>query len=678
MKQHGSKARVLVVEDNDDVRRVVTIYLKSHGYAVEEAADGQAGLEKAAGLPDVVLLDVLLPRLDGLEVLRRLRKDAKTARLPVIMMSAVLQTRDLQAETARLRVSSFLQKPFQVKQLISQIEGVVSSDRRAEKKAAPPCKTDRGSGPEDSAGPSPAREPKGVRYQRARLPEFGSLEKLPMPELLHAVYVEERTGVLSIIHGPTQKKIFFENGFSVYAESSLPEETLGAHMLRSGRITTDQNERAIAEMTRSGRRFGEVLLKMDLINPHELFAEMESHLSEKVVSTFGWLTGQFRFAPGDSWREDVIIARMNPGRILLDGIARHWSPERIQKRIPITDRSAVFSLSSSPYPEEQIGLTPREAKIFQLARRGASVREILQQVPETQSVAALLFGLFVMEHVGFVLDPPRDSEIPASTAQEIRSSEPPAAPRDVEPAKGLLAEYLRLRTADYFKLLGVTRNSTEEEIREAFQQRQRRYHPDTLAGIDRGLVHEKIEELYIRVHTAYRTLIDPETRHRYIAKLDREDGPERVSTDARTRPLETLKAQPEHERPFDGGLSALRNGDFDLAARLFSRAEQQDSHPRHTAYRLWAEYLMKPHERRSETERTFHKLQKKHPDEVVFPYLLGKLHLREKNSSRAIKHFEAALEIDPGHIDSARQLRIIRMRQRSSEHSGLFDLFKRR
>ncbi|HUT76928.1 MAG TPA: response regulator, partial [Polyangia bacterium] len=73
MTQAAQKTRVLVVEDNEDVRQVIKVYLSSRGFEVIEAADGLAGLERAAERPDLILLDVLLPKIDGIEVLRRLR-----------------------------------------------------------------------------------------------------------------------------------------------------------------------------------------------------------------------------------------------------------------------------------------------------------------------------------------------------------------------------------------------------------------------------------------------------------------------------------------------------------------------------------------------------------------------------------------------------------------------------
>ena len=66
MKVAQPKALILVVEDNEDVRNIITLYLRRNGYAIAEAADGLAGVDAVASVkPDLVLLDVLLPRLDG-------------------------------------------------------------------------------------------------------------------------------------------------------------------------------------------------------------------------------------------------------------------------------------------------------------------------------------------------------------------------------------------------------------------------------------------------------------------------------------------------------------------------------------------------------------------------------------------------------------------------------------
>ena len=138
MKQPDPVKRILVVEDNEDVRKIVTIYLGSNGYEVLEAADGLEGLKMAQEeIPDFILFDVLLPRLDGIEALKRLMKAPWGAGVPVIMMSAVLQSKDLMAETAKLNVSFYLQKPFQVRNLLEKIRQATKPTARVQPSAKP-------------------------------------------------------------------------------------------------------------------------------------------------------------------------------------------------------------------------------------------------------------------------------------------------------------------------------------------------------------------------------------------------------------------------------------------------------------------------------------------------------------------------------------------------------------
>jgi len=695
---------VLVVEDNQDVRKVVTVYLRSHGYFVEEAQDGVAAIEHLEqSVPEVILLDVLLPRLDGIETLRRLRSMPTCADVPVVMMSAVLQIRDLQAETTRLKVSAFLQKPFQMRKLVELVEQALNPKQAKGVKPRRPAATRRVPtqaahaaavtapapqataaaskvGSDSSTKPDEQSRPDDGRliFSRRELSPSGALELTPLTEVIHGVFSEHRTGRLRVTSGAIEKRIYFQNGLPVYAESSLPEETLGAHLLARGRITAEEQQQTLEEMNRSGRLFGETLLRLGLLDPHELFTEIEAHLAEKVISTFGWFEGMYHFEDDDSWKDDVIIARMKPGRILLDGVKRHWSAGAIRQRVNIDSRCTTFTLEGSPYSEDQLGLSTHEAKIMQLARRGLTVADITRQLADSDLVLSTLYAMYVMEHVGF--KPARAKEqtklddVLGSGAESTISEPPAKADRE----NSLLAEYLKYRTSDYFTLLGVSREATTEEITEAFEKRQKRYHPDTLVGLDTGLVHEKMEELYIRVHTAYRTLIDPDGRQQYVDKLERGAKGTGLTSRAPASRRKTTSGKERHETVFDQGFTMLRSGDYKGAIDAFEQANALAPRPRYRGYRAWAAYLLDPEGARPTSERELAILMKENEDDPLFPYLLGNLALRQKNARKAIALFETALDIDPQHIDSARQLRILRMRQRSGETSGLFDIFKKK
>lgn len=663
-KPRPSKGLILIVEDNDEVRTLVAVFLRRNGYAVAEAADGVTGLEAVATLsPSLVLLDVLLPRLDGIEFLKRLRSGGSVQETPVVMMSAVLQVRDLKAETERLNVASIIQKPFQLRTVLEHIERALDLISRREPSVVSRI-------PSNIAISTERR----IQVSRDAMPARGSIAQQPVPELIHTLFVHGKTGKLTLSTANAEKRVFFQNGMPVYAESSIPEETLGAHLLRIGRLTQQHHDIAVAEMMRTGRHFGEVLLKLELLGPHDLFTEMEAHLTQKVFTSFAWHKGDFRFEDGDDWKDDVIVARMQPGRITLDGVQQFWNPSLVQKRLHITDRSRTFPLESSLFTEEQVGMSTQEMRILQLIRRGLTVGEIIRQTGDLQMATTTLYGLYVLEHVGFVLSA-REAERPDTTPGSVSAS---SGMNDK--AKALLTEYIKYRTADYFKLLGVSRDASDEEIQRAFFDRRQHYHPDMLSGAEASLIHEKIEELYVRLHNAYRTLSNSETRAQYIASLDEKVRNQSLETvpRAKTGRYTTTSMKPADVLAFEEGFSALRAGDYAQAAEDFHKANELTPKPRYQAYHAWSNFLLQPITNRISSEHILQKLSREHPGEAQVLYLLGNLALRNQENDKAISYFEKTLHVDDKHIDAARQLRLLRMRQRSNEASGIFDRFKKR
>jgi DNA-binding response OmpR family regulator len=127
-----SATRIVVIEDEPAIRRGVVDALRTNGYAVVEAADGVRGLEEAMRLGvDLVLLDLLLPKRDGLEVLADLRKIRPT--LPVIILTA-RGTEDDRVTGLTRGADDYVIKPFSARELLARVEAVLrrSVDRPAE------------------------------------------------------------------------------------------------------------------------------------------------------------------------------------------------------------------------------------------------------------------------------------------------------------------------------------------------------------------------------------------------------------------------------------------------------------------------------------------------------------------------------------------------------------------
>jgi two-component system, OmpR family, response regulator ArlR len=117
MDQVPAPFKVLVVEDDAAISRVLELELEHEGYDVEVARDGLEGLERAMKEPDLVILDIMLPRLDGLEVCRRLRAKSN---IPIIMLTAKDRVPDRVAGLD-IGADDYLTKPFATSELLARV-----------------------------------------------------------------------------------------------------------------------------------------------------------------------------------------------------------------------------------------------------------------------------------------------------------------------------------------------------------------------------------------------------------------------------------------------------------------------------------------------------------------------------------------------------------------------------
>jgi two-component system phosphate regulon response regulator PhoB len=126
--------RIVVIEDEDEIRDILAYNLERAGYAVSCAADGRAGLDLVrSAQPELVLLDLMLPEVDGLDVCRALRADDATATLPVIMLTARGDESDVVLGLG-VGADDYVTKPFSPREVVARVEAML---RRSARTAAP-------------------------------------------------------------------------------------------------------------------------------------------------------------------------------------------------------------------------------------------------------------------------------------------------------------------------------------------------------------------------------------------------------------------------------------------------------------------------------------------------------------------------------------------------------------
>ena len=113
---------ILIVEDDDDIRELIEITLEDSQYCLRTASDGEVGLNAILlQRPDLVILDWIMPRLTGLEVLRKIRECPSTAGIPVIVLTSLTEV-EHEEEVHSLGIFSYLQKPFSPLELIKTVQ----------------------------------------------------------------------------------------------------------------------------------------------------------------------------------------------------------------------------------------------------------------------------------------------------------------------------------------------------------------------------------------------------------------------------------------------------------------------------------------------------------------------------------------------------------------------------
>jgi curved DNA-binding protein CbpA len=405
-------------------------------------------------------------------------------------------------------------------------------------------------GAEQPQEPQPAPEPE--RNDGGVSTEGGSLASRDIAELFASMYLKRRTGLLVLRQEAVDKALQFEKGSPVSIESCLPAESFGAYLERMGRLNKNQLKEIERERCGEGHREVELLLARGWLNPNEIFASITEHVTETAISCFSWHEGDYSFTDGAGPGAGNIPLRLDMSRLILDGIKRHYNLARLNKRLSITNETLLHIKEGSDVRSNDLKLTTAEARMFETLRHGVTFGELLMQATDKSvEVLALVYGLEVLglllrddnkresipvaspspgRFVHVSSPPPRRTPSPSrrrttSTprGEGIAESTPPpdtdGAPKELSPEDEMLQELNELKDADYFTLLGLSRDAELNEVHRAFRKRVKRFHQDRLSTFTPE-VQGKGKKVYLRLMEGYRVLTDPEQRDQYLTELE--------------------------------------------------------------------------------------------------------------------------------------------------------------
>jgi CheY-like chemotaxis protein len=238
-----SGTRILVVDDDAWISKMVANVLERRGYAITICQDGEEAYHTALDLrPDLIITDVMMPRVDGFALVRALRAKPELAFTPVIFLTA-LNSDDDRIKGFRLGCDDYLPKPFRFEELDLRVERVLRRTVVLRETAQQQVGGSGGSSP----SPLPTAPARGTDVNRPVTGMLGSLEEIGLAALLTLLEVERKTGILTLwnerepARATSLARIFVRGGTIVAAE--IDPSAAGAASSIASQIDLDEAPR---------------------------------------------------------------------------------------------------------------------------------------------------------------------------------------------------------------------------------------------------------------------------------------------------------------------------------------------------------------------------------------------------------------------------------------------------
>ncbi|HET9036313.1 MAG TPA: response regulator [Myxococcaceae bacterium] len=677
---------VLVVDDDRNVQRMLADALTRAGFRVTVERDGEAALAAFERQTfDVVLLDVLLPALNGYEVARRIKSTPRGERIPVLMLSGIYKTKLHQAQAVeRHGAAGFVEKPFKLNQLFGKLEGVLG-----ERFPKPPPPTHSNGSPEPASEPladpraqaeaslveftadSTATDEAGTGAAPASAPavDRGTFATRAFPELLADLQRRRATGGLLLRRDKVKKIVFFRGGVPESVKSNRLSECLGRVMVRERMISEADCEESLKRMKTSGRQQGTVLIEMGCISPHNLRYALELQLRLKLLEVFGWAKGEFQFNPRAQPPPETVRLQMSTAGIVHEGIKRSYAAGRIHAALGEIAGKYVHPAEDPLFAAQDMSLGEEEAGLLALMDGSRTVRELRRRGPLSPlDTDRFLYALLCSQMVELRRErrtgPPPAPPLRVTAAaavdqpwdedEEVLELEDEVAGDDDEGhlRERLLGALAAMRRMDYFELLGLRHDAPPDAVRSAAVELLREYRVDGPASS--AEVETVVHQIAELVGKAHDTLIDAAARARYEAEL-RAGGVKHEVGEAVGRMLEA-------ESAFRRGEQLLAAGDLPGAHAAFSEAVRlQPEEGEFLALLGWSTHARAPSDAVAGREALtlLAEAVERSPTLDRAHLYKGHVHKALGQNGEAQGEYEKAVECNPGCTEALRELSIL-------------------
>ncbi len=680
---------VLIIEPDEADRRELKTILGRLGYQVDAAANSAEGIEAfRRGRHDLVVVEVLLSGVNGLQVCKMVKEQGEDWQVKVVVVSKIYQSRAMEYDAInRYKADGYFARPFPLIKLIEKIGALIGEPvapphpagarpRAAERSPAgeprPTAARAAPANPAEREAPAPPAPPPET-IDSPPPPDEGSFTPATFGRMLAKIGREKIGGVLQVRHGPEIKHIFFVDGKPVFVKSSNADESLGRMLVADGALTSEQYAAAVTEMNETRKKFGTVIAARGYLSSDALYYHLVNQTRLKIARCFAWDRGEYLFDRTAHYSAEATMFESEASAVVLEGYRRCIDAAPLEADYERDKTRYVFPGDPALAAEARERLTPDERDLLAAADGRRQLRDVVGDSP--LGLMAALRVINALACLGAVRLTPiekREDLAPYETVPPPEIDAPEAEPGGVERYRDLKILYVKMDDLNYFELLDVPPDVDPEALRAAFEALERKYHPEAFTLGAPARVLRMAATVVRRLRKAYDVLRDPAARDDYSRRVavglyaDR-----RAATPAAPgKEPEAADGQREAQRCYQEGQLALEQRKHALAAERFKKAAALN--PKNAEYQAkhaWAMFkqLDEPGLTWDDVERTVKAALAATGERADLLGVLGRVRARQGDDEKALRYLKKALALDPNNQDLRREARFAEQRLKKDD-----------
>jgi CheY-like chemotaxis protein len=338
----------------------------------------------------------------------------------------------------------------------------------------------------------------------------GRLDRIEVPRLLWKLHRAHYDGRLTLRRGRVEKRLWFDAGTIVFARSNVGHDRLIDGLMRRGLLSRGQYEAARRLAAKEPRRAGRLLVEAGFLRGTELPRAIREHLVRIIDSTFSWNEGTWELTPGEACDEPVLLDQPTP-LLLAEGIRHRLEVAQLWALLGGPRQHASLRPRVAAGREAELAeslLMPRTEEALLPKLDGKTDLGTLGKEPgvDEAELLGLVYALHVLELVDLTGE---------AAPQPLRTTDPGELDRE-----RITDRLLLVREADYFEVLGLSRDATRADVRRAYTDLAQTFSDDALEPTTREAMGRELDEIRAALAEARRILADDDLRGAYLAHLE--------------------------------------------------------------------------------------------------------------------------------------------------------------